>query len=333
MRGLGPRIHVFVYGIEGVDGRVKPGHDVVKNWHRGIKRRREQAFATFAATPPIPAWIWLMGGIIWLASYPKSGNTWMRAFLHNLLRDAPAPVPINELTQFTIGDTLVEWYAEIAGRPLEGMSDAELAKLRPIVHRRFTQQHADSVFVKTHMALGEAAGMPTITMDCTAGAIYLIRDPRDVAISAAAHFGTDIDGAIAIMNDPTAHTRFDGINVPQYYGTWSQHVRSWTTEPNKMLRVVRYEDLLDKPGPTFGGLARFLGLKPSPARLVKAIKFASFDELRKQEQKSGFIERSLSGGEFFREGRAGQWRERLTPEQIARITDAHREVMADYGYL
>src|SRR5271156_5810226 len=109
-----------------------------------------------------------MGGIIWLASYPKSGNTWMRAFLHNLLRNPPAPVPINQLTQFTIGDTLVEWYAEVAGRSVEGLSDEEFAKLRPAVHRLFMQQHTDSVFVKTHMILGEAAGMPTISMDYTA---------------------------------------------------------------------------------------------------------------------------------------------------------------------
>jgi hypothetical protein len=274
-----------------------------------------------------------MGNIIWLASYPKSGNTWMRAFLHNLLRNPPAPVPINELTQFTLGDTLVEWYAQVAGRSVEGLSDEEFAKLRPAVHRLFTQQHVDSVFVKTHMILGQAAGMPTVTMDYTAGAIYIVRDPRDVAISAAAHFGTDIDGAIAIINQPQARTRYDGINVPQYYGTWSQHVRSWTTERHRQLLVVRYEDMLDKPGPTFGKVAKFLGLKPPPDRLVRAIKFSSFGELQKQEQKTGFIERSsITKQAFFREGRSGQWRERLTPPQIAAISDAHGDVMTEFGY-
>jgi len=274
-----------------------------------------------------------MGGIIWLASYPKSGNTWMRAFLHNLLRNPPAPVPINELTQFTLGDTLVEWYAEVAGRPVADLSDEEYARLRPAVHRLFTRQHPDSVFVKTHMALGDVGGASTITMDDTAGAIYIVRDPRDVAISAASHFATDIDGAITIMQQPAARTRYDGINVPQYYGTWSQHVRSWTTEQHGRLLVVRYEDMLAKPGPTFGRVAKFLGLKPPPERLVRAIKFASFDELQKQERKSGFIERSKVTGEpFFRAGRAGQWRERLSAAQIARISEAHHEVMAKFGY-
>jgi len=274
-----------------------------------------------------------MGGIIWLASYPKSGNTWMRAFLHNLLRNAQAPVPINELGQFTLGDTLVHWYEEVAGGPVAGLSDADYARLRPAVHRLFTQQSSDSVFVKTHMALGEVAGAMTITMEYTAGAIYIVRDPRDVAISAANHFATDLDGAIAIMNTPATLTKYDGINVPQYYGTWSHHVRSWTTERHKQLHVVRYEDMLERPGPTFSGVAKFLGLKPPPDRLVRAIKFSSFGELQKQEHKSGFIERSSTANQaFFRQGRAGQWREQLTPEQVKRITDAHGEVMAEFGY-
>lgn len=275
-----------------------------------------------------------MGGIIWIASYPKSGNTWMRAFLHNLLRNPDKPVPINELTQFTLGDTLAEFYEAAAGRPLDGMTDEDFAALRPKVHRWFTTQSTDSVFVKTHMALAEVGGASTITMECTAGGIHIVRDPRDVALSAASHFGTDVDGAITIMNSPTARSKFDGINAPQYYGTWSQHVSSWMSVEHKQFITVRYEDMLERPGPTFGRVAKFLRLKPPPQRLVKAIRFSSFDVLQKQEKETGFIERSdRTDKAFFRSGQSGQWRHDLTAEQIKRIEDAHADVMRKLGYV
>ncbi len=273
-----------------------------------------------------------MGGIIWLASYPKSGNTWMRAFLHNLLQNPPQPVPINELMRFTLGDTLVEWYEKVAGRPVAGLTDEELAALRPKVHALFTRASPDSVFVKTHMALESVCGVPLITMDYTAGAIYILRDPRDVALSAAAHFGTDVDGAIALMNNPVARTGFETINVPQYYGTWSQHVRSWTTQRHERLLIVRYEDMLEKPFPTFAKVAHFLGLKPERERINKAVRFSSFREMQRQEARDGFIERSVSSKAFFRAGVAGQWREALSKDQIARLVDVHRDVMQEFDY-
>ncbi len=274
-----------------------------------------------------------MGGIIWIASYPKSGNTWMRAFLHNLLLDPPEPTRINELTQFTLGDTHPMWYEQVSGRSIAGASHEELAKLRPLVHRVLTQVFPDSVFVKTHMALTEIAGAPLITMDYTAGAIYIVRDPRDVAISSASHFGTDIDGAIEIMNSAQARTGFTESNVPQYYGTWSQHVQSWTAMPHRALLIVRYEDMLTKPGPTFRKVAEFLGLKPPLERLQKAIRFSSFGEMKKQEEREGFIERSDLSSAFFRAGKAGQWRDRLTPSQIEKIVADHGDVMRKFHYL
>jgi hypothetical protein len=274
-----------------------------------------------------------MGGILWLASYPKSGNTWMRAFIHNLLRDPAEPVPINELTQFTIGDTVKSWYAQAAGRPVTGLSHEDWGRLRPLTHHLFAGASADTVFVKTHMRLGEAFGAPLISMECTAGAIYIVRDPRDVAISAAAHFGTDIDGVIALMENPVAGTPEDDVNAPQYYGTWSAHVESWTARKHRALMHVRYEDMLEKPLQTFTKVTRFLGVPAPKPRIEKAIRFSSFDVLKAQEQKTGFVERSRRADAFFRAGRAGQWRERLTPVQIERIETAQAEVMRRFGYL
>jgi hypothetical protein len=277
-----------------------------------------------------------MGGIVWLASYPKSGNTWLRAFLHNLMLDPPEPFPINELTRFTIGDTNKAWYANLLGKrvdELRGLSHEEWARLRPHVHQAFTRASPDSVFVKTHMFLGAAHGSPLITMEYTSGAIYMVRDPRDVAVSAAAHFGTDIDGAIRLMNDPAGCTPEAEVNAPQYYGTWSSHVDSWTRDRHPALLVLRYEDLLADPRGGFRQVADFLGLPAPPARLDKAIAFSSFDQLQKQEKTSGFSERSRVAEAFFRVGSAGQWRTRLTTAQIAALTGTHAEMMRKFGYL
>jgi hypothetical protein len=96
---------------------------------------------------------------------------------------------------------------------------------------------------------------------------------------------------------------------------------------------VRYEDMLAAPLKSFGGVARFLGLDPPRARLDKALKLSSFKVLQNQERKKGFIERPAWAEAFFREGRAGQWRTRLTPEQAARIERDHGEQMRRFGYL
>ncbi len=113
-----------------------------------------------------------MGGIVWLASYPKSGNTWMRAFLHNLLRNPARPMEINELDKFCLGDSQVYWFEHVSGRKISELSRQDIARLRPKVHAAFTEAHPDSVFAKTHNMLAESEGAPLINLDCTVGAIF-----------------------------------------------------------------------------------------------------------------------------------------------------------------
>lgn len=274
-----------------------------------------------------------MGGLVWLASYPKSGNTWLRAFLHNLIKNADAPVDINDMMQFSVGDSQREWFAEAAGRPVEELSEDAIAKLRPAVHRRFTELSKNSVFVKTHNMLGETFGVPLITMAATAGALYVVRNPLDLVLSLADHFGLTLDQAIDMLGDPQSATQTDERNVFEFYGTWSQHVRSWAGQQGKQLLVVRYEDMATKPEQSFGRVAGFLGLKPPRARLDKAIRFASFEVLRRQEEARGFRERSLHQARFFRVGRAGQWRARLSPAQVERVISEHAAEMGRFGYV
>ncbi len=274
-----------------------------------------------------------MGALIWLASYPKSGNTWMRAFLHNLLRNPDNPMSIGEIDSFTIGDAQANWYLQFTDKQPTDLTLEDLASPRPKVHRAMMSAHPDSVFVKTHSYMGESKGVPLMTMECTAGAIYIARNPLDVVISLADHFGVSIDEAIGIMAHEGGLSAATETNVTEFMNSWSTHVKSWTQVSNSGLLTVRYEDMLDNTIKTFTKVARFLGVKPPRERIVKAIRHSSFRELRKQEDASGFKERSQHSKKFFRVGKKGQWRKQLSEEQVRRMVDYHREQMKRFKYL
>jgi hypothetical protein len=274
-----------------------------------------------------------MGKIIWLASYPKSGNTWLRTFLHNLLRNPPEGYDLNKIDEFTIGDSATPWYAALIGRPPGDWTFADVGKVRRKAHEAMTRAFPDNVFVKTHNALFADEWGPLVTLELTAGAIYILRNPLDVAISYSHHLGKTIDETITILNSSRAGNPNTKRNVYQVMGSWSEHVRSWTGNRHPGLHVMRYEDMLEKPEQTFAGVASFLGLKPPRERLLRAIERSRFDELQKREEQQGFKERSDVAERFFRAGRSGQWREVLTPEQVERIVGVHRETMQRFGYL
>lgn len=273
-----------------------------------------------------------MGKIMWLASYPKSGNTWLRAFLHNFLRNAREPYDINRLTDFTLNDSHTVWFRAFDPRPGSQMTLEEVAALRPKVHVAMTKAFPDTVFVKTHNALVVDRGTPMISLEVTAGAIYVVRNPLDLVISHAHHYGLTLDQAIRAINTPGLQGLNGDVHVYEWHGTWSEHVRSWTQNPNPALHVIRYEDMIDAPHRTFSGVAAFLGLSPSRERLERAIRLSSFKVLREQERRFGFIEKSASAERFFREGRKDQWRKMLTPEQIEAVASLHHEQMARFAY-
>ncbi|MEX1205287.1 MAG: sulfotransferase domain-containing protein [Dongiaceae bacterium] len=273
-----------------------------------------------------------MGKIVWIASYPKSGNTWLRAFLHNLLRNPKEAYDINKLTDFTLGDSQAHWYQRFDPRPATEYSKEDLARLRPRVHELFTRTSPDSVFVKTHQALVEWGGAPMITMECTAGAFYVVRNPLDVVISHSHHYGYSIDETIAIMAARGSQTRAAQTHVPELHGSWTENVASWTARPHPGLHVVRYEDMQDRPYATFKGVVDFLRLPAPRARIERAIRRSSFKVLQEQERRQGFREKSGSADLFFRAGTAGQWRRVLTAAQVEAVVAAHREQMARFGY-
>jgi hypothetical protein len=273
-----------------------------------------------------------MGRLIWLASYPKSGNTWMRAFLHNLLRNPKDDYDINRLGEFSFSDSTPHFYQTYLTNPPKEWTNAEVMQTRWKAQRDIGRMSTDDVFVKTHNAHVEFDGLPMISMDLTAGAIYVVRNPLDVCISLADHYGCSIDESIRILGDPNSGTPTGEQLVFEVHKSWSTHVLSWTNQPGPWLHVIRYEDMLKKPVVAFSRVARFLGLNPPRDRLERAIDRASFKSLRAQEDARGFRERSFKAEKFFRVGKAGQWRTALSKAQIDRVVEAHKEQMERFAY-
>ena len=274
-----------------------------------------------------------MGKILWLASYPRSGNTWLRAFLHNLFRNNAEPYDINRLRDMTLVDGEARWYRMFDSRPLTELTKEDVAALRPRVHAAMTAAHPDTVFVKTHNASVEDRGTPMITLEHTAGAIYVIRDPLDVAVSYSHHFGASLKDAVAAMNRPGNQSIANQASFAyELHGSWSEHVRSWSSAPGRALHVVRYEDMTRDPLRTFNGIAGFLGLPATPSRTAGAVERSSFAVLQQQELRHGFQERSKKSERFFRAGEVGQGRRLLSDELIEELCAAHRETMARFGY-
>ncbi|GAN79897.1 sulfotransferase domain-containing protein [Acidocella aminolytica] len=270
-----------------------------------------------------------MGKLVWLASYPKSGNTWVRAFLHNYIVNAETPHSINNLVDFSVAECAMGFF----GTPGEVLSPREVQARRPQAHETLTKLHPDLVFVKTHNANLTLHNVPLCTPTLTAGAIYIVRDPRDVALSYAAFTGKNVDEIIEFMGQDGAANASDGVQVFELLSSWSQHALSWVSTPRRLL--VRYEDLLADPERGFGRMVRFLGGtndRPELARLRRAIEFSSFSTLSGQEARNGYRAAGAAGGKFFRAGQAGGWRDRLTQAQTAKIWAAHGHVMEKFGY-
>ncbi|MEQ9606760.1 MAG: sulfotransferase domain-containing protein [Kiloniellaceae bacterium] len=275
-----------------------------------------------------------MPGILWLASYPKSGNTWMRAFLANLIFNGSEALPLKRIGELCTSEPSEIWFRPLVKGKVSDLSGKEIAALRCRAQERAVSLNKNVIPMKTHSYFGEDCGFPIISQKATFGAVYIVRDPRDVAISAADHFGLTVDAMIDKLANPLATcAAMPGTIVHELQSSWSNHVESWTKWSHPGIFTVRYEDLLADPLDQFGRVARHFGISTDKARVKKAIDFSSFKQLQKMEADQGFVERSLHSERFFRSGRSGGWRDTLTPEQVARIESDHAVQMKRFGYL
>ena len=275
------------------------------------------------------------GGIVWLASYPKSGNTWFRIFLANLAAGENGPTDINDLDERG-GSSCNRNEFETATFLDSGLiSHDDIDDLRPHVYRRAAPEFGQR-WIKIHDAYTlTRSGEPMFGVAGTR-AVYLVRDPRDVVISFAFHNSITVDDAIKLLNDTAGAFCCGGKGfdrqLRQVLFDWTGNVASWLDQTDIPVHCIRYEDLRAEPERHFSAALQFAGRAASDAEVQCAVRHSDFRELQRQETKHGFAERMSRTAPFFRAGRVGDWRGQLSDEQIARIEETHSRMMLRLGY-
>ena len=274
---------------------------------------------------------------VWIASYPKSGNTWIRVFIHNLVRELQGrgerAQDINALHQMTARESLKAGFERALGKPIHRATDKDIAEARMQAQADMVDRAQGTIYIKTHNAVATVEGFPAINFDVTLAAVYVVRNPLDIAVSYAHYSGVSFDTIIAHMANPSGNIDFSDKRVWEFLGSWSFHTASWMSVPHRPVLLLRYEDMLAAPERSFRRLAEFLRLKANAEQLGRAIEKSSFAEMTWQEELYGFNERPRTADKFFRSGKAGQWREALSQTQISAIIAAHGPMMMRFGYL
>jgi hypothetical protein len=263
-------------------------------------------------------------GIVWLASYPKSGNTWLRIFLYHITRIMRGvPLEGNDLNRLDRSSVyearLVPLFEHFLKRPVTEVTWEDIVPIRPQVHAEIVRRAKQLMLVKTHLALVAVNGTPVINLGVTLGAVYVVRNPLDDAVECMCLDGYRVP-----------HT---AIEVYEPWGSWRENVGSWTSTGQKTILPIRYEDMLSSPSKTFRAVTNHLGQNPTAAQLDEAIGLSSFERLSEIEKEVPFRERSRNAERFFRVGRAGQWQDKLNEAQVRRLVSFNHRYMRRFGYL
>ena len=256
--------------------------------------------------------------IVWLASYPKSGNTWTRVLLANYFMPPGQAPDINSLYRFTTADVRQDFFDRANGAPFVARDLQHWLATRPKVLRAIAASKPGHHFVKTHSQIRRIGTVDLILPEVTAGAVYLMRNPFDLVLSYARHLGETVDATIGRMADAQAMNG-GATGIMELVGRWDEHIASWAGAPGLAPHLMRYEDMLADTERACRQLFAYLRAPVDDARLARAIEAASFDSLQRQERAQGFRERPAGMKQFFATGRAGGWREKLSPAQVARI--------------
>ena len=279
----------------------------------------------------------------YLASYPKSGNTWCRVFITELMRlagDNPGEeLNLNQDIETGAIASSRLWLDDQLGINSCDLSFSELDPLRGRAGASAWLFAEGERFHKVHDAFKspDSRGRSVVSTTGCSGVVYILRHPEDVAVSLSHFFSWPLDRCVDFLLDPSAALvpgeRFGGHQVRQHMGRWDQHVRSWADQTQLPVFIMRYEDMLAKGSETFTELATFLGLPNDSDLIHQALENTSIEKLKKlEEDVDGFAEKPVGCKRFFRSGRTGEGAEQLSIEQRKRLAKGLSEVMKRFEY-
>ena len=283
--------------------------------------------------------------IIWLASYPKSGNTWVRSFIVSLLSREDKKVDLEELSkirQYPKRSDFKDLVKENDFEDIEKISKNWIKSQEKI--------NLDNKFIKifkTHHTLCNIGDNFFTNYQNTLGAIYIVRDPRSVVSSVGHHYSKNIDEALEfILNDEmnvgirkeNSPLRDSHIITP--IASWGTHYNSWRLLKKNFL-ILKYENLVSNPNLEFNKLSNYLEknlkIKIDKKDIDKAIKKNSFNNLKKIETERGFSESTIDDKgkriNFFNLGPNNNWKKLLNKNIIDKIEKKFSKEMSELGYL
>lgn len=273
-----------------------------------------------------------MSTTAWLASYPKSGNTWLRALLNALELDSDPD--LNALDAGRGHDGLDQWL---------GISLSNLDEKEAIAIQRRSWASAEPSNTgfhrrKTHQSWIPAAdGFPSRWQPAGARAIYIVRDPRAVAVSWAHHNGISHSEAVDSMAGrgelgSSAWFTHDP-HADRNPGEWTRHVASWRDQSDLPLLFLTYEQLSSDPVANLLTISKWLEMDANEEACARAVERCTFTRLAAREVSEGFIEAASADRVFFRRGLIDGWRDELSKELVTQVEADHGPLMRELGYL
>tara|TARA_B100000989_G_scaffold135353_1_gene100570 strand:- start:2062 stop:2901 length:840 start_codon:yes stop_codon:yes gene_type:complete len=277
--------------------------------------------------------------IIWLASYPKSGNTWVRAFLSSILYSEKG---INDFS------TLHKIQQFPKREHFEGLIDnfqnlKNINENWKIAQDRINQDKKIKLF-KTHHVLCTMNNFEFTDNSNSLGVIYIVRDPRTVLLSIKHHFGMKsldearnfiINENIWLGINKSEKYKNKSNKVPTLISSWRVNYLSWKNKIQNYL-IVKYEDLLENPQKEFFKISKFMeklmNYKFDEEKIKNAIESTSFQALQKLEEKGLFTEQG-KGTKFFNSGPNTNWKTQLDKNIVDEINFKFKNEMVELGYL
>ena len=266
----------------------------------------------------------------WLVSYPKSGNTWLRAMVAAYLHDEDVDLNVMYGSD---SDVNPKWFQSVSPVRLNALCVQNQLLIRHAGLLAISMYNKPPFILKTHNLHAQTYDIPLFPKSLVKKVFYLVRDPRDVTVSLSHHLKKDIDTVIGLMNDAKFALQSDTV-LTSFVGDWSTHFKTWQMAPDveNDITLIKYEELLEAPAHVFAFFLSRWGIKPDAARIMRAVERTRFDKLAEKEAAHGFKETPESADKFFRVGQAGQWRDALTDKQAATICENHGDVMKQLGY-